>query len=174
MTPRPPTAAQAARFQEAVDRLDRIHERFAAVGIELTSGGLELTVEEAEEVLLRLEDGRTIRRFGWRRAADAPVEAKSDTPLLDELRAWLDEEVRPPTTQDPQGVRRSQTRPRARVRGSVGGLGYTGARVDVQVRRAGTRNRYSSVHERTLADGQLELAGPTGRYVDWREVVRNG
>jgi hypothetical protein len=61
-----PSKAQAARIDEAAERLDRIHERFKAVGIELTNGGLELTVEEAEEILLRLEDGRTIRRHGWR------------------------------------------------------------------------------------------------------------
>lgn len=63
---RPPTKAQAASIDEAADRLDRINKRFEAVGIRLFSGGLQLSFEEAEEILYRLEDGRTIRRFGWR------------------------------------------------------------------------------------------------------------
>lgn len=61
--------AQAERIEAAVERLEKIHDRFEAVGIELTAGGLELSFEEAEEILLRLEDARTIQRFGWRRDA---------------------------------------------------------------------------------------------------------
>lgn len=61
-----PTKRQAERVEAAADRLDNIRERFEAVGIDIRGGGLMLSFEEAEEILYRLEDGRTIRRFGWR------------------------------------------------------------------------------------------------------------
>ena len=100
----------------------------------------------------------------------------SETPNLDRLRDWLREEVRPPSVRDPQGVRRSQMRPRARLMGRVGGLGFTGDRLDLQYSKSHRGKRsYMPIFERNL-DGeylyQLEMPGPNGRYVDWREVVR--
>lgn len=53
---RAPTSRQAERIDAAAERLDRVHERFEALGLELTSGGLTLTIEEAEGILDRLED----------------------------------------------------------------------------------------------------------------------
>lgn len=94
-----------------------------------------------------------------------PVAEERAAPNLARLRAWLNEK-------DDRGVERGRTRSvHARLYGRVGGLGWTGRTINVSFVR-GSRREYHPVFERTLAGDLLELRGPSGRYVNWREVVR--